>query len=173
MLDMSGGTGSDGGTGFECGTGFDGGAGLAGSSGPSLMDHLLGGFPAGQPLALALGLAMARRAADILQRHRDVHARPAPREGSPEEAQFALDDAVFCAVLDAANDCLGQFDPRPPEDRWCDALLHVLGMARSADRMMPGSAAPHAGVAAWPMRTAGPAGDPEVMSKRSERGGAR
>jgi hypothetical protein len=160
MRDMIGGTGFPAGTGFEAG------------SGPGLMDHLMAGFAASESLAPALGLAMARRAADILQRHRDMHSRPAPEQGSPEEAQFALDDAVFCAVLDAANDCLGQSDPRSPEDRWCDALFHVLGMARSADRMMPGSPAPRAGVAAWPMCAAGSAGDPEGMSERCERGGA-
>jgi hypothetical protein len=129
MRDMSGGLDGIGyrGTGFEDGTGA------------SLTESLLAGFPAGQPLAPALGLAMARRAADILRRHRDMHARPAPAQGSPQEAQFALDDAVFCAVLDAANDCLAQFDPRPPEARWCDALFHVLDMARSADWMTTGS----------------------------------
>jgi hypothetical protein len=168
MRDVSGGTGLEGGIGLEGGAGA---AGFEGSAGASLMDYLMAGFQAGQPLAPALGVAMARRAADILRRHRDMHARPAPEEGSPEEAQFALDDAVFCAVLDAANDCLGQFDPRSPEDRWCDALFHVLDIARSADRMMPGSAAPQAGVAAWPMCAAGAAGDPEGMSKQGKRGG--
>ena len=163
---------TSGGTGLEGSARLEGSAGFQGSTVPSLMDHLMAGFPVGQQLAPALGLAMARRAADILARHRDMHSRPAPEQGSPEEAQFALDDAVFCAVLDAANDCLGQFDPRSPEDRWCDALFHVLGMARSADRMMPGSPAPRAGVAAWPMCAAGSAGDPEGMSEQSERGGA-
>jgi hypothetical protein len=33
-------------------------------------------------------------------------------------------------VLDAANECLGQFDSRPPADRWCDALLHLLNLAQ-------------------------------------------
>jgi hypothetical protein len=138
---FAGGPGLDGGAGLDSVTGLGGGPGLDGVTAPGLTESLLAGFPAGQPLAPALGLAMARRAADILQRHRDVHARPAPEEGSPEEARFALDDAVFCAVLDAASDCLGEFDRRPPEARWCDALFHVLGMARSADRMMPLSAA--------------------------------
>jgi hypothetical protein len=83
-------------------------------------------------MAQTLGLAMARRAAAILDRHRDMHNRAVPESGSPEAAQFALDDAVFCAVLDAANECLGQFDPRPPADRWCDALLHLLNLASYA-----------------------------------------
>jgi hypothetical protein len=100
-----------------------------------------------------------------------MHARPAPEEGSPEEAQFALDDAVFCAVLDAANDCLGQFDPRPAEDRWCDALFHVLGMARSADRMMPLSAALARCLAGWPMRGNQRGADTRFMTMWHERGG--
>lgn len=88
------------------------------------------GWTGGQPMmAQTLGLAMARRAADILVRHRDMHDRAVPDSGSPEAAQFAMDDAVFTAVLDAANECLGQFDPRPPADRWCDALLHLLNLA--------------------------------------------
>ena len=91
------------------------------------------GFAGSQPMmAQTLGLAMARRAADILDRHRDMHNRAVPESGSPEAAQFALDDAIFIAVLDAANECLGQFDPRPPADRWCDALLHLLNLASYA-----------------------------------------
>ena len=83
-------------------------------------------------LAETLGMAMARRAADILDRHRDVLSRKVPDSSDPDAAQFALDDAVFTAVLDAANECLGQFDSRPPADRWCDALLHLLDLARYA-----------------------------------------
>jgi hypothetical protein len=95
------------------------------------MPGLIAGYSGGKPLlAQTLGVAMARRAADILDRHRDAHNRAAPGSGSPEAAQFALDDAIFTAVLDAANECLGQFDPRPPADRWCDALLHLLDLAR-------------------------------------------
>ncbi len=115
-------------------------------------------------LAETLGLAMARRAADILDRHRDGlvaaaqgqvnHDDPGPGAGgrpgscqpeagpagpaspaspaSPDAGQFALDDAIFTAVLDAANECLGRFDSRPPADRWCDALLYLLDLARYA-----------------------------------------
>jgi hypothetical protein len=83
-------------------------------------------------MAEALGLAMARRAADILDRHRDVLTRaPLDHEGT-DGRQFAMDDAVFTAVLDAANECLGRFDSRPPADRWCDALLYLLDLARYA-----------------------------------------
>jgi hypothetical protein len=78
-----------------------------------------------------LGLAMARRVAEILSRHRDpltgTHDGPGPDR--PDRAQFAADDAVFAAVLDAANECLGRFDRRPVDDRWCDALLQVLRLA--------------------------------------------
>ena len=83
-------------------------------------------------MAEALGLAMARRAADILDRHRDVLTRaPLDHEGT-DGRQFAMDDAVFTAVLDAANECLGRFDSRPAADRWCDALLYLLDLARYA-----------------------------------------
>jgi hypothetical protein len=111
------------------------------------MQHLL--------LAEILGLAMARRAADILDRHRaaltdapsgaPAGAGPgeagsgepgsADRSGQPDEAddaQFALDNAIFTAVLDAANECLGQFDARPSDERWCDALLQLIQLAQVA-----------------------------------------
>ncbi len=116
------------------------------------MQHLL--------LAEILGLAMARRAADILDRHRAAltdapsgapggagsggagpggagsgEPRPADRTGRPDEAddaQFALDNAIFSAVLDAANECLGQFDARPSDERWCDALLQLIQLAQVA-----------------------------------------
>ncbi len=105
------------------------GAGLCGGFAAGPMPGFGGGQP---PLAQTLGLAMARRAADILGRHRDMHDRAAPEHDSPEAAQFALDDAIFTAVLDAANECLGEFDPRPPADRWCDALLQLLNLAHHA-----------------------------------------
>jgi len=92
-----------------------------------------GGAPGMQPgiqqllLAEILGLAMARRAADILDRHRGALM------GAPaDDAQFALDNAVFTAVLDAANECLGQFDGRPSDERWCDALLQLIQLAQVA-----------------------------------------
>jgi hypothetical protein len=104
---------------------------LAGGAG-SGMDRLL--------MAETLGLVMARRAAEILDRHRESltpDARPAGPDGvSPDDGdadRFALDDAIFTAVLDATNECLGQFDSRPPADRWCDALLHLLDLARYAE----------------------------------------
>lgn len=89
-------------------------------------------FPGEGRLAETLGLAMARRAAEILDRHRDILTRRVPDSNDPDASQFALDDAIFTAVLDAANECLGQFDSRPPADRWCDALLQLLDLARYA-----------------------------------------
>jgi len=123
------------------------------------MQHLL--------LAEILGLAMARRAADILDRHRAaLMGAPAGGSGKPgenggtgepgapgaagaagdagqpaeaDDAQFALDNAIFTAVLDAANECLGQFDARPSDERWCDALLQLIQLAQVArDPARPG-----------------------------------
>ena len=104
------------------------------AKGPEMLDasgtHLL--------LAETLGLAMARRAADILERHRAaltggstaVGAAAAGTAPEDDEDQFACDNAIFTAVLDAANECLGRFDTRPPDDRWCDALLQVIYLAQ-------------------------------------------
>ncbi len=115
-----------------------------------------GGAPGMQHTLLAeiLGLAMARRAADILDRHRAALAGDArdpvgavgavgasgaagqAREGAEradvDDAQFALDNAIFTAVLDAANECLGRFDARPADERWCDALLQLIQLAQVA-----------------------------------------
>lgn len=101
-------------------------------------------------MAESLGLVMARRAAQILDRHRESlapDARPASLDGTALDGtaldgaspgggvadRLALDDAIFTAVLDATNECLGRFDPRPPADRWCDALLHLLDLAGYAE----------------------------------------
>jgi hypothetical protein len=99
-------------------------------------------------LAETLGLVMARRAADILERHRpslvdEVPAgdlRPGARGSNgatggaslDDDARFAADNAVFTAVLDAANECLGRFDNRPADERWCDALLQLIHLAQVA-----------------------------------------
>ena len=81
--------------------------------------------------AETLGLVMARRAAEILDRHRDVLTGVAVDDLGQHAAAFAADNAVFTAVLDAANECLGRFDNRPASDRWCDALLQLLRLAES------------------------------------------
>ena len=86
-------------------------------------------------LAETLGLAMARRASDILQRHRAALTGE-DRAGLTEEdddERFERDNAVFTAVLDAANECLGRFDTRPADDRWCDALLQVIHLSQLSD----------------------------------------
>ena len=85
-------------------------------------------------LAETLGLAMARRAADILDRHSPslTDGAEAGRAPAVGDEQFALDNAVFTAVLDAANECLGRFDTRPADDRWCDALAQVLNLSHLA-----------------------------------------
>jgi hypothetical protein len=87
-------------------------------------------------LAETLGLAMARRASDILERHRAA-LTGGDAAGPDDDARFALDNAIFSAVLDAANECLGRFDARPADDRWCDALLQVINLARLAELLSP------------------------------------
>ena len=85
-------------------------------------------------LAETLGLAMARRAAEILDRH--TAARSAgggtPVGAAPDDGQYSVDDAIFTAVLDAANECLGRFDARPADDRWCDALAQIIHLGQVA-----------------------------------------
>ena len=83
-------------------------------------------------LAGTLGLAMARKAAAILEGD--------PRSGDPRSGQDdqtpqddrSKDGAVLRAILDAANDCLGHFDDRPAAERWCDTLFHLLDLAAFA-----------------------------------------
>ena len=72
-------------------------------------------------LAGTLGLAMARKAAAIL-------------EGAPPDGQQSreAEGAVLRAILDAANECLGHFDDRPAGERWCDAMFHLLDLAAFA-----------------------------------------
>jgi hypothetical protein len=72
-------------------------------------------------LAGTLGLAMAQKAAAIL-------------EGEPRDpdADPSTQGAVLRAILDAANECLGQFDDRPAGERWCDTLFHLLDLAAFA-----------------------------------------
>ncbi len=95
-----------------------------------------GGASGTQHLLLAetLGLAMARRASDILEHHRAALTSGGPEAGGTpaedDDDQFAVDNAIFTAVLDAANECLGRFDTRPADDRWCDALLQIINLAQ-------------------------------------------
>jgi hypothetical protein len=102
-------------------------------------------------LAETLGLAMARRASDILERHRAaltgggsaIGAGAVGTAPEDDEDQFACDNAIFTAVLDAANECLGRFDTRPPDDRWCDALLQVIYLAQLSAMLSPGGRPPY------------------------------
>jgi hypothetical protein len=87
-------------------------------------------------LAGTLGLSLAQKAAEILDGEPDCGASMPPGRPLPE-------GAVLRAILDAANECLGHFDNRPPGERWCDALFHVLDLAAFAAEL--GSAVPAGG----------------------------
>ena len=86
-------------------------------------------------LAGTLGLAMARKAAAILE---GEPSRPAPEPDGTEAQPTSFrepqgpDGAVLRAILDAANECLGHFDDRPAGERWCDTLFHLLDLAAFA-----------------------------------------
>ena len=87
-------------------------------------------------LAGTIGLAVARKAAAILDGE-SASADPLAPVPQVLDSQRAPDPrshdgAVLRAILDAANDCLGHFDDRPPGERWCDALLHLLDLAAFA-----------------------------------------
>lgn len=87
-------------------------------------------------LAGTLGLAVAQKAAAILDGE-PASADPLMPvlpvlDGQRTPDPRSNDGAVLRAILDAANDCLGHFDDRPPAERWCDALLHLLDLAAFA-----------------------------------------
>jgi len=90
-------------------------------------------------LAGTLGLAMARKAAAILEG--TPGGSPCPQDvQSAQDGQSATscrepqgtEGAVLRAILDAANECLGHFDDRPAGERWCDTLFHLLDLAAFA-----------------------------------------
>ncbi len=102
-------------------------------------------------LAGTLGLAMARKAAAILEGEPSHAAPPVPDgAGFPcppggqnpqgQDPQGAMsfrepqgsEGAVLRAILDAANECLGHFDDRPAGERWCDTRCHLLDLAAFA-----------------------------------------
>jgi hypothetical protein len=56
---------------------------------------------------------------------------PGP-DGQGAEDRRLPEGVVLRAILDAANECLGHFDDRPPGERWCDALYHLLDLAAFA-----------------------------------------
>ena len=87
-------------------------------------------------LAGTLGLTMAQKAAAILDGE-PASADPLMPVPSVLDDQQAPDPrshdgAVLRAILDAANECLGQFDDRPAGERWCDTLFHLLDLAAFA-----------------------------------------
>ena len=87
-------------------------------------------------LAGTLGLAVARKAAAILDgepaSQDQLMPVPPVLEDQRSPDPRSQDGAVLRAILDAANECLGHFDDRPPGERWCDALLHLLDLAAFA-----------------------------------------
>jgi hypothetical protein len=93
-------------------------------------------------LAGTLGLSVARKAAAILDGESAAQAGDgdadlllpvsAVLDGQHAPDPRSNDGAVLRAILDAANECLGHFDDRPPGERWCDALLHLLDLAAFA-----------------------------------------
>ena len=92
-------------------------------------------------LAGTLGLAVAQKAAAILDGE-PASANPPMTDpemtvppafdGQRTPDPRSNDGVVLRAILDAANECLGHFDDRPPGERWCDALLHLLDLAAFA-----------------------------------------
>jgi hypothetical protein len=90
-------------------------------------------------LAGTLGLSMARKAAAILEGEPDseaslsaAHPLGPGRDGQGPADPWLPEGAVLRAILDAANECLGHFDDRPPGERWCDALFQLLDLAAFA-----------------------------------------
>jgi len=87
-------------------------------------------------LAGTLGLAVATKAAAILDGEPasadPLAPLPLVLDGQQAPDPRSQDGAVLRAILDAANECLGHFDERPPGERWCDALLHLLDLAAFA-----------------------------------------
>jgi hypothetical protein len=80
----------------------------------------------------ALGLAMAGKAVEILDRYLD--REQLTRVSADGTVDFdchipAPDGAVFTAILEAANDCRGIFDDRPPDMRRWDALIDLMDLA--------------------------------------------
>ena len=83
-------------------------------------------------LAGTLGLAMARKAAAILEGDPRSAQDDRSKDGAVPQDDRSKDGAVLRAILDAANECLGHFDDRPAAERWCDTLFHLLDLAAFA-----------------------------------------
>jgi hypothetical protein len=114
----------------------DGRGNMSDHNGVLMMQRLL--------LAGTLGLSLAQKAAAILDGEPasgdgagdggadPLLPVPAVLDGQQAPDPRSQDGAVLRAILDAANECLGHFDDRPPGERWCDALLHLLDLAAFA-----------------------------------------
>jgi hypothetical protein len=96
-------------------------------------------------LAGTLGLTMAQKAAAILEGEPDPGVRSVSvpegadqkvsgSEGADQKVSGS-EGAVLRAILDAASECLGHFDDRPPGERWCDTLFHLLDLAAFASEL--------------------------------------
>ena len=84
-----------------------------------------------------LGLAMAAQAVVILDRHLDLSQLS--RVNAKGTVDFdchipAPDGPVFTAILEAAVQCRGVFDHRPPNERRWDALLELIDLAEISRR---------------------------------------
>jgi hypothetical protein len=99
-------------------------------------------------LAGTLGLTMAQKAAAILEGEpgRGAPLQPGPAPADPAapadpnapdvpDPQGSEGAVVLRAILDAANECLGHFDDRPPAERWCDTLFRLLDLAAFASEL--------------------------------------
>ncbi len=95
-------------------------------------------------LAGTLGMAMAQKAAAILEGEPtqsapsgtpDDAASQDPQPGGSCREPQGPEGAVLRAILDAASECLGHFDDRPPGERWCDTLFHLLDLAAFASEL--------------------------------------
>jgi hypothetical protein len=95
-------------------------------------------------LAGTLGLAMAQKAAAILEGEPNQAAPSDTPDGSGSQGPLpggsfrepqGPDGVVLRAILDAASECLGHFDDRPAGERWCDTLFHLLDLAAFASEL--------------------------------------
>jgi hypothetical protein len=86
-------------------------------------------------LAGTLGLTMAQKAAAILEGEPDPGVRSVSVPEGADQKVSGSEGAVLRAILDAASECLGHFDDRPPGERWCDTLFHLLDLAAFASEL--------------------------------------
>jgi hypothetical protein len=90
--------------------------------------------------AATLGVAMAGKAVEILDRYLDREQLTRVKADGTVDFDCRIpapDGAVFTAIVEAANDYVGVFDDRPPEERRWDALLQLIDMAAFAAGIEP------------------------------------